>query len=1420
MDAEGDRCAMASASVEPGWELAVIIPATARSSMNDTTSSPSRLLKITAVTARWLLGLLIGAWLLLALSVVVLHIWIVPRIGDYRVALEAQATRAIGVPVLIGSISARSAGIFPTVELQNVVLQDAHQQAALRLERVVASVSPRSLWKLSFEQLYIERPEVEVRRDVLGKLHVAGLDMPTDTTGGGDGADWFFAQREVVVQGGTVRWTDDMRKTTPLLLTDVQFIARNGSRRHDMRVDATPPTGWGERFTVRARFRQPLLSVRSGNWRTWDGEVYADLPYIDVTRLGSYVHFDGRIREGSGGMRLWADVNDGRLTGAVADLALAKIDASLAKGLEPLVLRGVTGRLAGKMTDETLEFATTNLQFDTADGMRWPGGNLWFQHTPAKDRIAERGAVRADRLDLAALALIADRLPLDDATRKHIASYEPRGLVERIEASWQGSPGAPDKYQLRGRLSNFSIASQSGEHVEAAGAEAAQNAAGRSAPRPAAPSTGATASAASEPPPVPVGTPGVRGATVDFDANQAGGSASLSIAKGALDLPGVFEEPVVPIDQLSTQLQWKLDGEAVQLQLSGLRFANADADGEAQASWRTSDPAVSRSAARYPGVLDLQGKLTRADGTRVYRYLPLHIPKQTRDYVRDAVTKGAASSVDFKVRGDLHDMPFMDPKQGDFRIAARVADVTYAYVPAMPGAKVVWPALNNLSGELVFERAGMLVRNARGRIVGAPGIEVTRAEAQIADMAHHAPQLKVDAQARGPVNELLLAGAPLTGPAESTLAGMRVTGNADYKLKLELPLAALDKSKVQASVALSDNEIHLSPQAPSLSQAKGMLNFTEGGFSLAGVQARALGGAIRVEGSGRFGDAAQDLNFKVQGTATADGLRAAREVDWLPRLAANATGSTPYALNFSVREDATEFLLTSTLQGLALQLPPPLTKSADESMALRVEKKVISREARSSPGMNDQISVELGRVASVVYVRDITGSEAKVLRGGIGIGLAAGESAAPPERGVFANLRFSRLDVGAWQSIFSATTGKAPETVATADGTDDLQSYLPTVIALRAQELVFGGRTLNNVVLGGTREGPLWRANVDAVELSGYAEYRHTQAGRLFARLARLKIAPSEAKAVESLLDEQPSTLPALDIVVDDFELFGHRLGRAEIDAVNRGGAGREWRLNRLALSNPDATFTAQGSWAAPPGTTPAAGRDQRRTSMDFKLDIADAGGLLTRFGMKDVVRRGRGRLEGGVNWTGSPFTLDYPSLGGQLQINVESGQFLKADPGIAKLLGVLSLQALPRRLTLDFRDIFSEGFAFDFLRGDVKIDQGVASTNNLQMKGVNAAVLMDGSADIAHETQNIRVVVVPEISAGTAALVATAINPAIGIGTFLAQMVLSRPLIAAATQEFQIDGTWTDPKITKVARRSTPEALAPVSPAAAPAVR
>ena len=205
---------------------------------------------------------------------------------------------------------------------------------------------------------------------------------------------------------------------------------------------------------------------------------------------------------------------------------------------------------------------------------------------------------------------------------------------------------------------------------------------------------------------------------------------------------------------------------------------------------------------------------------------------------------------------------------------------------------------------------------------------------------------------------------------------------------------------------------------------------------------------------------------------------------------------------------------------------------------------------------------------------------------------------------------------------------------------------------------------------------------------------------------------------------------------------------------------------------------------------------------MDFKLELADSGALLERLGFPGTIKGGKGRLAGQLSWDGSPLDLHLPSLDGKLNLALDSGQFLKAGPGAGRLFSVLSLQSLPRRLVLDFRDLFQEGFAFDNITGDVTIEDGVAATRNLRMRGVQAAVLMEGHADLNRETQSLRVVVVPEIDAGTASLAYAAINPAVGLGTFLAQMILRRPLIAASTREFSVQGSWTDPKVERIERK------------------
>ncbi|RMX18562.1 hypothetical protein EBQ34_02245 [Vandammella animalimorsus] len=292
--------------------------------------------------------------------------------------------------------------------------------------------------------------------------------------------------------------------------------------------------------------------------------------------------------------------------------------------------------------------------------------------------------------------------------------------------------------------------------------------------------------------------------------------------------------------------------------------------------------------------------------------------------------------------------------------------------------------------------------------------------------------------------------------------------------------------------------------------------------------------------------------------------------------------------------------------------------------------------------------------------------------------------------------------------------------------------------------------------------------------------------------------------------------LPTVDLEIERLLLARRDWGRVALQAVNQvqAGAPSQWRINYLTMTTPKARLTAKGSWrdAARQGQPSALLSGRKQMDMRFTLEMFDAGGLLARLGMPGVLQGGQGQLDGRLSWSGSPLKLDLPSLGGALHLQVRRGQFLQASAGAARLLGVLSLQALPRRLSLDFRDVFSSGFAFDFIQGDVRLEGGQARTNNLQMKGVNAGVLLEGVADLVAETQDIQAVVVPELDAMTASLVATAINPAVGAGTFLAQFFLSKPLAESAARQFHIHGTWSEPQVERLARPAAAQQPQPES--------
>ena len=1397
------------------------------------------------------LCLLVLAWLTLQWG-------ILPHIEDWRPEIERHASRAVGVPVRIGHISVRSSSWIPAVDLRDVVFTDPSGAEALRLPRVSAALSPQSLLVMSprLAQLYIEDARLLVRRDAAGHVHVGGLELAQRATvsSANEAAtlDWLFSQEELVLRRGSVRWIDEQRNAPALELTDVDIVLRNGLRSHDMRVDATPPADWGDRFTLRARTRQPLFSY-AGDWRRWTGTLYADLPRGDVAQLKRHVDLPFQLDGGQGSLRLWLDFQNNHWRSATADVQLNGVGVRLAPSVEPLAIAHAGGRLTASRDPAGVTVAAEHFGFETAAGVAWPAGDVRLSWQQAQRSVNERigrhayvsysrekaiaqaegralpppprassssgkvpwddlepvtgGEVSADHLDLTLMRRLAAALPLPPVAQKWLADFQPEGVVRQLDAHWTGPLATPRLYRVNAAVDGFSMAA--GAIPEG----------GRS------------------------GRPGWRNASVSVDANERGGTAHLSLDGGSLELPGVFEEPVIPFDRFAANAKWTLEPArdaaqppGIALALDDVRFANADAEGTLQLQWHSGPngaPGATAAASasevgrgrRFPGNLDLKGVLTHARAARLARYLPAPGMTDTRSYIAAAFSSGEMDNVRFNVRGDLAGFPYQRLHDGEFRIDGQVRGVDLDYVPGPrldDGSRgpSQWPAFTQVAGGIVLDRGALEIHDASGRMDGLALHDVNGGIKNL----YEQQTLTLHGQVDGPMTDFLhyVAQSPVGGWLHNGLASTSASGDAGLDLALDIPLhKGGGQTTVNGALTLSGNDVHLVPGAPELVDAHARVAFTEKGVTVTGGHARALGGDATFDGGTQ---ADGSLRFTALGSISADGLRKVADEPVLARLASRISGQASYKLGIAIVKGQTEFALTSPLAGLGLALPAPLNKPADAAWPLSVSTTMSAEEGRPRDTLRVELSQPQGPLLQAEVLRDRSADVPRPLRAAY----AVGAPLPPLQPGGVLLLHGPSFNGDAWLSFWRGLSGAvvaapAPSPAATRDAADEMGiSYVPSAAALKTPDLVIGGRHLTNVDVMLARVmaagDDVWRSNIVSDQTKGVVEYRPetpTRGAQLFARLDRLSLDAHDmdgAAATDGAASapapepaSQTNTVPALDIVVDNFELNAKHLGKLEVAATLQSGA-RDWRLTKLALTTPEAKLSGGGRWSGAP---------VRHMALDFDLELADSGAFLERLGLGQVLKKGKGKLTGAVTWTGSPLALDYPSLAGRLRLEIDEGQFLKADAGAGRLLGVLSLQSLPRRLTLDFRDLFDEGFAFDNVTGDVLIERGVATTKDLRMRSANAAVLMSGRADLKAETQDLDVIIVPEINAGAASLAYAAINPVIGIGTFLAQLFLRSPLTEAGTRELHVTGSWADPKVDQVEHKAAVAAAAAAASAA-----
>jgi uncharacterized protein (TIGR02099 family) len=1311
---------------------------------------------------------------------------VLPNIDLYKPDVERAASRVLGNQVTIARVYASWRGLHPNLYLGDVRLRDRQGRQLLFLPSVSATLSWWSVVAAEprFDSLEINRPELDVRRTSDGVFWVAGVAIQPDkkTQQEGGGADWLLRQREIVIREGRLSWTDQLRAAPMLALSNVTIVLENRWTAHRFSLRATPPAGVSDPLDVRARFSHPTFGPHPADPSRWKGELYTDLRNTDLAAWKPYFSYPFNVDAGRGSVRTWLSFDQARLASFTADLGLAGVSARLAPDAPPLELARVSGRLSvreeirpgvddGKPTFGALGHAIglENFSVVTAGGVVLPPATLSESWRPAAHGKPEHFQVRARQLDLGALATLAAQMPLAPEQRELLAELAPRGRLLDVDAEWDGRFPKLAGYRVRAQARGLGMNALAARPGRAA-------------------------------------LPGVRNLNGSIDAGDRGGSVNIASEHLALALPAWFADPDMAFDELGLRARWSYpqDGQLL-VEVDGMNFTQGALKATLSGKHLLPLNDDNKNEGKGAGSTDFTATIDGFDIGRIGRYLPLATHEGLRGWLTGALQGGTLHDAHLRLRGELDHFPFRadnaaERARGEFRVAGRIENGRLDYAPARraaDGKTPLWPLAENINGTILFDRARMEIHADTAR---TQGLNLINVSAVIPELGAHESVLDIDGSAAGPLQDFLhyVASSPVLEWIGHFTEDTRATGNARLGLKLHLPLASLRETKVQGALQLQSNDLTLFPELPPVQAALGKIEFSERGVNLNGIGASFLGGPLQLSGgTQRDGSIA----IRMAGTATADGMRATGSLPALQRLAGKLSGGAHFGGSVTVKDRQTQIVLDSTLAGLGVALPAPLDKPAAEVLPLHF---TLNGQPPGDNGVaHDEIHVGLGNGMSARYVRERQPHGPWIVtRGGIGVNVPAPE----PDSGMMINVNMKTVNVDRWLAAATEIAGPAEVTNGAAVQPDAAQGggmaqyVMPDTIGARAGELIIGERPLREVVLGASHQPGVWQASVDSRQVTGWVTWNEAQNGQIgskvTARLAALNIPESSANEVKDLLESGKAgstSIPGLDIVAERFELSGKQFGRMELVASNAQAlAGREWRIDRLAITNPDGQLKANGRWLTRDGKS--------NTALNFNLDISDAGRLLDRLGFPGTLRRGKGSLSGDVSWAGLPYSLDVPSLSGQVQMNVEDGQFLKKDPGAAKLLGVLSLQMLPRMLKLDFHDVFSEGLAFDGITANAMIARGVVHTDNLKMHGVAATVLMDGTADIANESTNLHVVVIPEFNLGTGPLVyALAVNPVIGLGSYLAQLFLRAPVMKALTYHMQVTGPWKSPNVVKL---------------------
>jgi uncharacterized protein (TIGR02099 family) len=822
-----------------------------------------------------------------------------------------------------------------------------------------------------------------------------------------------------------------------------------------------------------------------------------------------------------------------------------------------------------------------------------------------------------------------------------------------------------------------------------------------------------------------------------------------------LDYPHMFRDPI-QVQQLAGEFGFDF-ADGIRLWTPRVEVANSHLQsvGRMQVHWRADQPLF----------LDLQADFREGDGRFTSRYVPVGImPQQLTDWIDASIVEGHVVSGGALFYGPVRRFPFREG-DGVFQVDFSVRDAVLKYQPD-------WPAVEQVAAHVRFAQAGLEVNAQSGHIHGT---EVQRGWARFVDL--QTGVLEVRGSVAGDVAQNLsfIRASPLHHYMGELFEGARGSGDSVVSVDLTLPVRDLAAFEVSGTVAMEDASLVSAAWQVDLDRLRGDVAFTRDSFSIDDMQGRLYKRPVKLRASPR--EAGMGTRIYAEGEFSAGELLGTN----LPELSASLDGRAQWQLQVDVplhQGGDVAVHARSSLRGIAVNLPAPLRKprERDEDFDLRL---LFER-----GGGRLRLAFRYAKLLSADLALSRDGSGALVVTRGVA---KSGEQPAVLEeqQGLHVNIEAATLDVDGWWAFAQLSAGEA-------SAVNALQR-----LNLRTQQTLFRERPVGPLTVTVYRQPASWVVGVENPSLSGSLDWPFDRSSRQAVRvnLQNLDLAlfsdADDAPDGAVPVALRPYQLPPLHIVIGTLHWQNARFDNVRLLATPHD---RNLVFDEMSFDNGALRLWGTGDWRE-------ADNGLQYSRVEFRIESKDWGDGLARFGFPKTMRNGDGYVSADLSWPGPLHRPVLETLQGTLRVRINSGTLVGADPGLGRFVGLFSLQALPRRLALDFEDFLVEGFDFDRIQGSLELADGVAFTREMNMRGTVGRVDITGRSDLAEQTYAQQVVVTPNLSASLP-LAGELVVPGSGITLLLMSALLKGmgvDLGKLGELKYTLTGPWDDPVFTQV---------------------